>query len=591
MTTFAVWAPGRRCVDLLLGGSDRLPMRRAERGWWRLDVPDAPLGTCYLFSLDNGPGRPDPRSAWQPEGIDGPSALVDHRGFTWSDADWRGFELSAAVLYELHVGTFSAEGTFDGAIGHLQHLVDLGVNAVEVMPVGESSGSRGWGYDGVDLWAPHHRYGGPDGFKRLVDACHRRNIAVVLDVVYNHLGPAGNYLSEYGPYFTDRYRTPWGWAMNFDGEGSYGTRDFVISNSVMWLADYHIDGLRLDAVHAIFDEGALHILEELAAAVERLSNELDRELWLIAESDRNDPRIARPRQQHGYGVDACWDDDFHHALHTVLTGETDGYYVDFGRIGQLAKAFREGYIFDGQFSEFRQRYHGRPTGDLPGSSFVCCLQDHDQVGNRAFGERTAALVGPDLLKVGAALVLLAPFVPMIFEGEEWAASTPFLYFTDHQDPELGEAVRQGRRSEFPLTGGAQVPDPQALETFLRSKLDWSELAREPHRSVLEWHRQLMALRRREPDLRTLDRKVVSTSFDEEDRWLAVRRGRFTVAVNFAGVRQAVPLECPASLELASADDVVVEEASSGSGSDGRAGGAGGACRVWLPPRSVAVMAH
>ncbi len=565
-------------------------MERAERGWWRLDVPDAGPGTRYLFSLDGGPGRPDPRSGWQPEGIDGPSVLVDQGAFRWSDAGWHGYELAAAVIYELHVGTFSHDGTFDGAIEHLQHLVDLGVNAVEVMPVCESSGSRGWGYDGVDLWAPHHSYGGPEGFKRFVDACHGRNIAVVLDVVYNHLGPAGNYLSEYGPYFTDQYETAWGSAVNFDGEGSFGTRDFVISNALMWFTDYHVDGLRLDAVHAIFDEGACHVLEELATVVDRLSNELDRELWLIAESDRNDPRIARAREQHGYGVDACWDDDFHHALHTVLTGETGGYYVDFGRLGQLAKAFREGYVFDGQFSEFRQRYHGRPAGDLPGSSFVCCLQDHDQVGNRPFGERTAALVTPDLLKVGAALVLLAPFVPMVFEGEEWGASTPFFYFTDHQDPELGEAVRQGRRREFPLTGGAEVPDPQALDTFLQSKLDWSEVRREPHHSLVKWHRDLIALRRREPDLRTLDRKLVNTAFDEKDRWLVVRRGRFSIVANLAGERQAVPVDCYGSVELASADDVVVEEEGKGVAGP-RAGGPGRASRVWLPARSVAIVAH
>ena len=565
-------------------------MERAERGWWRLDVPDAGPGTRYLFSLDGGPGRPDPRSGWQPEGIDGPSVLVDHGAFRWSDGGWHGYELAAAVIYELHVGTFSHDGTFDGAIEHLQHLVDLGVNAVEVMPVCEGSGSRGWGYDGVDLWAPHHSYGGPEGFKRFVDACHCRNIAVVLDVVYNHLGPAGNYLSEYGPYFTDQYQTAWGSAVNFDGEGSFGTRDFVISNARMWFTDYHVDGLRLDAVHAIFDEGACHILEELATVIDRLSDELDRELWLIAESDRNDPRIARPRDQHGYGVDACWDDDFHHALHTVLTGETGGYYVDFGRLGQLAKAFRDGYVFDGQFSEFRQRYHGRPAGDLPGSSFVCCLQDHDQVGNRPFGERTAALVTPDLLKVGAALVLLAPFVPMVFEGEEWGASTPFFYFTDHQDPELGEAVRQGRRREFPLTGGAEVPDPQALDTFLQSKLDWSEVRREPHRSLLEWHRDLIALRRREPDLRALDRKLVNTAFDEKDRWIVVRRGRFSIVANLAGERQAVPVECYGSVVLASADDVVVEEEGKGAAA-ARAGEPSRGSRIWLPARSVAIVAH
>ncbi|MGA3219249.1 MAG: malto-oligosyltrehalose trehalohydrolase [Acidimicrobiales bacterium] len=574
---FEVWAPGRQRVDVLLGGDRRWAMAKGDRGWWRLDVPAA-AGDRYQFSLDGGPARPDPRSAWQPEGVDGPSVLVDHGSFTWTDQDWHGAALSETVLYELHVGTFSPEGTFDGAVSRLEHLVDLGANAIELLPVAEASGSRGWGYDGADLWAPHHAYGGPDGLKRLVDACHARGIAVVLDVVYNHLGPAGNYLSEFGPYFTDDYRTPWGSAVNMDGNGSYGVRDFVISNALMWLRDYHIDGLRLDAVHAIYDEGALHILEELSAAVAGQAGELGRELWVIAESDRNDPRLCRPRESHGYGVSASWDDDFHHALHTVLTGENSGYYIDFGRVAQLAKVFSDAYVYDGEFSEFRQRRHGRPAQDLSGACFVCCLQNHDQVGNRAFGERTAALVGPDLLKVGAALVLLSPFVPMLFEGEEWGASTPFLYFTDHQDPELGAAVREGRRKEHPLNAGAEVPDPQGPETFLRSKLDWSELDREPHRSLLAWHRRLIALRRSEPDLSSHDRKLVSTAFDEEARWLVANRGRFSIAANLAGRRQAVPLEGGVSVVAASEEGVRVEISA-------------GEARAWLPPRSVAVLAH
>ncbi len=398
MTSFEVWAPGRQCVELLLTPPGRLTMERGEFGWWRVETPEIKPGSPYSFSIDGGPARPDPRSRWQPNGVDGPSALVDQSGFAWTDDGWPGFDLSTAVVYEMHVGTFSEKGTFDGATDHLGHLVDLGVNVVEVMPVAESSGRWGWGYDGADLWAPHGSYGGPEGFTRFVDACHSRDLGVVLDVVYNHLGPAGNYLNEFGPYFTDRYRTPWGSAVNFDGEGSYGTRDFVVSNALMWFTDYHVDGLRLDAVHAIFDESALHILEQLSAAVERLAIELKRELWLIAESDRNDPRICRPRAQNGYGIDACWDDDFHHALHTVLTGESQGYYLDFGHVSQLAKAFRDGYVFDGQFSDFRQRRHGRPAGDLPGASFVCCLQNHDQVGNRAFGDRISALVGPTCRK-------------------------------------------------------------------------------------------------------------------------------------------------------------------------------------------------
>jgi maltooligosyltrehalose trehalohydrolase len=541
MVMFEVWAPGRRRVELLVDGS-RLPMEKHERGWWRLEVPEVGAGTRYRFSLDGGPGHPDPRSPWQPEGVDGPSAVVDHGSFQWADGDWKGFALQSALMYELHVGTFSEEGTFDGAISHLGHLVDLGVNAVEILPVAEASGSRGWGYDGVDLWAPHHAYGGPEGLKRFVDACHGRGVAVVLDVVYNHLGPVGNCLGEYGPYFTDRYKTPWGRAVNLDGEWSYGARDFVISNALMWFRDYHMDGLRLDAVHTIYDDGPFHILEELSSAVDELSAELGRVLWTIAESDSNDPRIARSREDYGYGVTACWDDDFHHALHTVLTGETSGYYVDFGSLSQLAKAFRDGYVYDGGFSELRQRRHGRPAEGLPGSAFVCCLQNHDQVGNRALGERMSHLVGPDLLKVGAALVLLSPFVPMLFQGEEWGASAPFLYFTDHQDPELGRSVGEGRRREHPVEDGAEVPDPQDLATFLCSKLDWSEVGEGPHRSLLAWYKALIALRRCTPDLSSSERELVRTSFDEDLRWLVVRRGRFSIVVNFADERQVVPLD-------------------------------------------------
>jgi maltooligosyltrehalose trehalohydrolase len=574
MAVFEVWAPCCRAVDLVLDRAKRrLPMEKFGRGSWRVAVDGLGPGSRYAFSLDGGPARPDPRSRWQPEGIDGPSALTDE-GFAWTDEAWKGFDFSGAVLYELHVGTFSEPGTFDGAASHLDHLVSLGVNAVEVMPVAEASGERGWGYDGVGLWAAHHAYGGPCGLKRLVDACHARGLAVVLDVVYNHLGPAGNYLAEFGPYFTDLYRTPWGSAVNFDGPGSYGVRDFVVSNALMWLSDYHIDGLRLDAVHALYDEGALHIVEELCAAVDELAASQGRKLWVVIESDRNDPRAVRPRDQHGWGALACWDDDFHHALHAVLTGERAGYYADFGRVGDVAKAMVDGYVYDGRFSEFRQRRHGRPAEGLPASAFVVFLQNHDQVGNRPYGERLSSLVGADLAKVGAALLLLSPYVPMLFQGEEWGASSPFLYFTDHRDPELGRAVSEGRRREHGGSFGGEVPDPQAATSFLRSKLDWSELSREPHRSLLEWHRRLLGLRRTEPDFSVLDRAAVSTEFDEDQRWLVVRRGRFSVAANFAGEAQALPLGSWGTLVLASQGSTRLEGPT-----------------AWLPPRSVAVVAH
>lgn len=575
---FEVWAPDRERVELLLlgdGGERRLPMAKGDgRGNWSVQVPTAEPGTRYMFSLDGGPGRPDPRSLSQPNGIDGPSEVVDHGGFTWHDREWSGFDLGSAIVYELHIGTFSEEGTFAGAIPHLGHLEELGVNAVEVMPVAEASGGRGWGYDGADLWAVHHAYGGPEGLKRFIDECHSRGIAVVIDVVYNHLGPAGNYLSEFGPYFTDVYQTPWGSAVNFDGPGSYGVRDFVVSNALMWLRDYHADGLRLDAVHAIHDEGALHIVEEICSAVDRFGAEAGRQLWVIAESDRNDPRVVLARAEHGLGATASWDDDFHHALHTVLTGENFGYYMDFGGIDLLAKAMTKAYAYDGQFSEFRQRQHGRPAVGVGGSSFVVCLQNHDQVGNRALGERTSALVETGLLKVGAALLLLSPYVPMLFQGEEWGASTPFLYFTDHAGPELGRAVTEGRRREHRVAGGVEVPDPQAISTFESSKLRWRELGKEPHRSLFEWHRRLIALRRSEPDLRSHDRSATSCSWDDDGRWLVVERGRFSVAANIAGQDQAVPVRAGGALVLASTDGVACDGTT-----------------VQLPAGSVAVVRH
>jgi maltooligosyltrehalose trehalohydrolase len=378
----------------------------------------------------------------------------------------------ASLIYELHVGTFSPEGTFDGVRAKLDHLVDLGVDAIELMPVAEFPGERGWGYDGVDLFAPHHTYGGPEGLARLVDACHARGVGVILDVVYNHLGPAGNFLERFGPYFTSAYATPWGKAINFDGPNSGPVRDFFCDNALFWLEDYHIDALRLDAIHAILDTSAKHILEELAERVDKLSSRLGRHLHLIAESDLNDPKIIRSRDAGGYGIDAQWSDDFHHALHAILTGERQGYYADFGSLADLASALTRGFVYGGRYSASRRRVHGRPLGGVPLGRLLGYMQTHDQVGNRAMGERSSALMNSSKLKIGAALVFVSPFVPMLFQGEEWAASSPFLYFTDHRDAELGRAVSEGRRREFATFGWRpqEIPDPQAAETFARSKL-------------------------------------------------------------------------------------------------------------------------
>jgi maltooligosyltrehalose trehalohydrolase len=525
-------------------------MSKVGGGWFAVET-EAPPGASYGFSLDGGAPLPDPRSSHQPDGVHGLSRLVDPAAFSWSDGGWRGGDLAAAVIYELHIGTFSAEGTFDGAIQHLENVVDLGATAIELMPVAEFPGARGWGYDGVDLYAPKHSYGGPEGLKRLVDACHARGLAAVLDVVYNHLGPDGNHLDAFGPYFTERFSTPWGAAVNFDDRGSDEVRAFVIDNATSWLRDYHLDGLRLDAVHAILDISAFHVLEELAARVAELQSELGRPLWLIAESDLNDPRVVSPTSQGGYGLDAQWSDDFHHALHATLTGERSEYYADFEPGVDLATALRETFVYRGQHSAYRDRRHGRGADHVPPQRFIGYMQDHDQVGNRAMGERSAALMSRGRLYVAAALVLLGPAVPMLFAGEEWAATTPFLYFTDHQDPALGEAVSAGRRREFAAFGWPEedVPDPQAGSTFERSRLDWSEREKPPNRALLDWHRRLVALRRSEASFAEAPRD------DIEARWaeglLRYRRGAILVMANLGATPVAVDAPAGAKLLLAS----------------------------------------
>jgi maltooligosyltrehalose trehalohydrolase len=542
VTRFEVWAPNAQSVGLWLRG-ERLEMAPDGGGWFGL-ATQAAHGDDYSFSLDGGDRLPDPRSPYQPEGPHGPSRVVDHGAFGWTDDNWRGAPLASAIVYELHVGTFTREGTFDAAIERLDQLVELGVTAVELLPVAEFSGNHGWGYDGVDLFAPHHAYGGPDGLKRLVDACHSRGLAVIMDVVYNHLGPSGNYLSQFGPYFTDRYATPWGEAINFDGPGSPAVRAFFIENALMWLDDYHCDGLRLDAVHAILDSSALHILEELAMAVERLSSTIGRQLFLIAESDLNDPRIIRTREAGGYGIDAQWSDDFHHALHACITGETNGYYSDFGDLEHLAIALQEAFVYGGRYSPFRDRVHGRKPIGIDGKRFLGYIQNHDQIGNRATGDRLSAIVSPELVKVAAALVFTAPFVPMIFQGEEWGASTPFIYFTNHPDEGLGRAVSEGRKREFAAFGWdpSSIPDPQDPETFHRSKLDWDEIDDPPHKEILEWHRRLIDLRKRTPDLSDGDLEGVQVYFDEAERTLVMQRGDVTVVCNFSDAAVSVAAE-------------------------------------------------
>ncbi|MZF58570.1 malto-oligosyltrehalose trehalohydrolase [Streptomyces sp. SID5594] len=543
---FEVWAPEADTV-VLEAAEVRYPMERdpEREGWWSAEA-EAAGGERYGFRVDDGPLLPDPRSRRQPDGPDGPSAVVDQGAYAWRNG-WAGRRLNRAVLYELHVGTYTPEGTFDAAAARLGHLAELGITHVSLMPVCPFPGTNGWGYEGVSLWAVHEPYGGPEGLKRFVDTAHGLGLGVVLDVVHNHLGPSGNYLPAFGPYFTDTHHTPWGAAVNLDAPGSDEVRAFLLGSALAWLRDYRLDGLRLDAVHALADTRALTFLEELSTAVDALAVELGRPLGLIAESDLCDPRTTTPRPAGGLGLHAQWNDDFHHALHTALTGESQGYYADFARapLAALAKTVTSAFFHNGTWSSFRGRTHGRPVdvSRTPAHRFVGYAQTHDQIGNRALGDRLAAALSPDLQACAAALVLTGPFTPMLFMGEEWGARTPWQFFTDHTDPELAEAVRNGRRREFGAHGWAEeeIPDPQDPATRDRSCLDWSEPEREPHARLLAWYRQLIALRRTLPDLHDPDLAAVKTAFDEDARWIAYRRGDLRIAVNLADKPAAIPL--------------------------------------------------
>jgi maltooligosyltrehalose trehalohydrolase len=539
MHKFQVWAPRASTVAVLIGGVPH-PMQPAEAGWWTAEVENAGPGTDYVFIVDSGTPIPDPRSPCQPNGVHSASRLVDHAEFRWTDSNWRPAPLPSAIVYELHIGTFTSGGTFKSAIECLDHLVELGITHIELMPVNEFSGAWGWGYDGVDLYAPYHRYGTPDELNELVNACHARGLAVLLDVVYNHLGPVGNYLARFGPYFTDVYRTPWGSAVNLDHAGSHEVRRFFADNALMWLRDYHFDGLRLDAIHAFYDRSAIHFLEFLSSEVDALASELGRNLVLIAESDLNDPRVVTGRAR-GLGMDAQWSDDFHHALHTVLTGESKGYYEDFGSLEQLAKSLEQAFVYDGIYSKHRDRLHGRPVVGLSGHRFLGYAQNHDQVGNRAQGERLSQLVSPGRQKIAAALVLTSPFVPMLFQGEEFGASTPFQYFTQHEDPEMSRNVSEGRCDEFAAFGWLPhtIPDPQDPATFYRSKLRWDEVTQEPHSTMLAWYKTLIALRRSTPALADGRMEAVEIRFDERAQWFVMTRSNVEVLCNLASHRQPV----------------------------------------------------
>ncbi|MEV7971969.1 malto-oligosyltrehalose trehalohydrolase [Cellulomonas sp. NPDC089187] len=568
-----VWAPTASTVELVLpgtddGGGDRLPLIRTEGGWWQ-GAPQ-PHGTDYGFALDGGPLRPDPRSPWQPEGVHGPSRVFDPERFEWADGAWAGRDVRGAVVYELHVGTFTTGGTLDAAIARLGHLVDLGVEVVELLPVAPFNGRHGWGYDGVSLYGVHQPYGGPVALQRFVDAAHRAGLAVCLDVVHNHLGPSGNYLGEFGPYFTDAHQTPWGSAIDL---GQPEVRRWIVDSALRWFRDFHVDALRLDAVHALIDDSPRHILTELSDAVAAL--DLGRPLSLIAETDLNDPVSVTPTSGGGWGMTAQWADDVHHAVHALLTGERQGYYVDFGSPQTLAQAMTRVFVHDGGHSTFRGQDWGRPVPEgVDGHRFVVFGSDHDQIGNRALGDRPSERLADAALAAEAALILLSPFTPMLFMGEEWGARTPWLFLTDHPEPELAEAVRQGRAAEFGSHGWAvmygstdedfRVPDPQAIESLERSRLDWAEPELPGHRRLLDWYRQLTTLRREVSALGDGNRTATALTWDtgaelpeigpgdvdhspEAARarawrsWLVLHRGDARVVINLADSAQTIPL--------------------------------------------------
>jgi len=576
MHKFSVWAPDAKKMAVKIGDALHPMSGPDDAGWWSASVDAAGNGTDYAFVLNDDPTPyPDPRGLWQAHGVHGPSRVYDHNAFVWNDSRWQGPPLSGAVIYEMHIGTFTAAGTFDAAIERLNYLFELGITHIELMPVVAFPGKFGWGYDGVALFAVNNLYGGPDGLKRFVDACHTRGLAVLMDVVYNHFGPVGNYTTKFGPYLTHRHNTPWGDAVNFEDAGADEVRRFFCDNALMWMRDYHVDGLRLDAVHEFMDRSAIHFMEQLSSEVEILSSTLERELVLIAESDLNDPKVVTPREAGGYGMDAQWSDDFHHALFTILNVEVEGkgYYADFGSFERLAKALTAVFVYDGIYSHYRRHTHGRPVHGLSAHHFIGFIQNHDQVGNRATGDRLEHIVGMQRSKVAIGIVLMSPFIPLIFQGEEFAASSPFQYFADHDDPAMAKSVREGRKREFAAFGWDpdEIPNPDEVDTFERSKLNWNEIHDGKHGEMLEWFRQLIHLRRCTSSLNDGDLNHIKVKFDEARHWLTIDRGGIRVLCNLGKERVEFENRAGFSLILASQNDIEVTEG-----------------KVQLSPESIAI---
>ncbi|WP_241498895.1 malto-oligosyltrehalose trehalohydrolase [Rufibacter ruber] len=540
-----VWAPKAELVELTLNeGNTIIPLKKQDLGYWHLVTGEIKPGDTYKFRINEEQEYPDPASLSQPESVHGPSQAVDVARFKWTDDNWQNLPLEDYVLYELHVGTFTEDGTFAGLEEKLDYLKELGVNAIEIMPVAQFPGDRNWGYDGVFPFATQNSYGGPKGLQKLVDACHAKGLAVVLDVVYNHLGPEGNYLGVYGHYFTDKYNTPWGPALNFDDAWCDGVRRYFTENLLMWFRDFHIDAVRMDAVHAIKDFSPNHILREMKQHVNQLLQETGRPHYMIVELDLNDTRFINPLEEQGYGMDGQWIDEFHHALRVTMTGEQTGYYSDFSGISHLAKAYRDAYVFDGQFSEHRKKTFGIKAENNPGKQFVVFTQNHDHVGNRMLGERLGELVSFEMQKLAAGAVILSPYLPMLWMGEEYAEPHPFQYFVSHTDPDLAEAVRKGRKAEFAdFHAEGEAPDPMAEETFYNSKLQWELVEKEPHQTLFKYYQTLLRLRRELPALKNLDRKAVEAEADEATKTLVLRRThgdqQVVVLMNFSQEPQPV----------------------------------------------------
>jgi len=502
---FIVWSPKAKNISLIFVHPEKkiIPMEKDECGYWKIRIEKLEPGAKYFYSIDNKSDRPDPASNYQPEDVHGLSQVIDHSAFNWTDKRWKGILLNDYIIYELHTGTFTKEGTFEAITEKLDYLKELGITAVEIMPAAQFPGARNWGYDGVYPYAPNSAYGSPDGLKKLVNSCHSKGLAVILDVVYNHLGPEGNYFGQYGYYFTEKYKTPWGSAINFDEAYSDAVRNFFIENALYWFEIFHMDALRLDAVETIFDMSAKHFLKELSERVEDLSEKLGRKLFLIAESDLNDVKIINSRESGGYGIGAQWCDDFHHSVHALLTGEQNGYYKDFGAAEDLKESLRNKFVYSGKYSNYRKRRHGSDASLFPPAQFVVFIQNHDQIGNRAFGERLSALISFEALKLAAGFMILAPYIPMLFMGEEYAENAPFMFFVSHMDKQLNSAVREGRNKEFEIfnweksrSERGDIPDPSNEQTFLKSKLNWDLLNDEKHRVMLTYYKSLLKFRKK-----------------------------------------------------------------------------------------------